>query len=60
MVVYKGLNNKKIYARPIELFCEKVEDSNGNLVSRFSLAKEEDYKDLLEESDKNLVENFEM
>lgn len=59
LVVYKGLNNKKIYARPIESFCQNVIDENGNSVPRFSLAKEEDYKDLLEESDKNLVENSE-
>jgi|GEM_PF-995946 len=28
-VVYKGLNNGKYYARPIESFCDIVEGENG-------------------------------
>ena len=40
-VVYKGLNNGKIYARPMESFVEIVKGANGDC-SRFELATDEE------------------
>lgn len=37
-VVYKGLNNGKIYARPIESFCDFVKAPDGKTTTRFSPA----------------------
>ena len=45
-VVYKGLNNGKFYARPIESFIEKV-DFNGKIVSRFYQANNDEVESLL-------------
>lgn len=49
-VVYKGLNNGKFYARPMESFTEIVEDSEGNKVARFTLAT-------LEETTEYMMDN---
>ncbi len=40
VVVYKGLNDGKFYARPLESFCQIVEYNNQQ-VERFSLLKEQ-------------------
>ena len=46
LVIYKGLNNGKYYARPIQSFTELVKDENGKQVLRFSLANKEDVENL--------------
>ena len=43
VVVYKGLNNGKFYARPIESFIEIVNDSEGKETQRFIFIKKEDW-----------------
>jgi len=56
-VIYKGLNNGKIYARPMESFVEIVKGANGDC-SRFQLATNEEVSKLLNNEDLKLVENM--
>ena len=37
-VIYKGLNNGKIYARPTTSFCDFVQTADGKTTTRFSPA----------------------
>ena len=46
-VVYKGLNNGKIYARPMDSFIEIVKNAEGKDTPRFSLATKEEVETLL-------------
>ena len=39
-VVYKGLNDGKFYARPLESFCQQI-DYQGVMVSRFTKVDDE-------------------
>ena len=55
-VVYKGLNNGKYYARPVESFIDIVKDEQGNEVSRFSPATEKEVEALLN-TDVNQIYN---
>lgn len=41
-VLYKGMQNGKIYARPLESFLDEVISSDGKTVKRFELIKERD------------------
>ena len=53
-VVYKGLNNGKFYARPIESFCETVTNENGASVPRFTLASLDEVTEFM--MDKEVVD----
>ncbi len=44
LVIYKGLQDGNLYARPYESFIEKVTDENGKEFPRFKLIKELDIK----------------
>jgi len=55
-VVYKGLNNGKFYARPVESFTEIVKDSEDNEVSRFSYIDKTHWKDIFDISTINELE----
>lgn len=57
-VVYKGLNNGKIYARPIESFVEIVKNSEDKDVSRFVLVSDEEALQILSTDDVKLVESM--
>ena len=46
LVVYKGLNDGGHFARPVESFLEMVENKEGVVVPRFSIATEEDIQNL--------------
>lgn len=48
-VVYKGLNNGKIYARPTNSFCDFVETPDGKTTTRFSLASQVEIEKLYSE-----------
>lgn len=41
-VLYKGMQNGKIYARPVESFLDEVQNAEGKTVKRFELVKEYD------------------
>jgi hypothetical protein len=56
-VTYKGLNNGKYYARPIESFCEII-DIDDQKVSRFSPATLDEAGDLLTDEIKSLIKAF--
>ncbi|MBR2390866.1 MAG: DUF1653 domain-containing protein [Clostridia bacterium] len=57
-VVYKGLNNGKIYARPMDSFVELVKNSEDKDVSRFALATDEEVSQILSTDDFKLVQNM--
>lgn len=38
-VLYKGLQNGKIYARPLDSFLDEVKNAEGKTVKRFSLVQ---------------------
>ena len=57
-VVYKGLNNGQIYARPIESFVEIVKNSEDKDVSRFVLVSDEEALQILSTDDVKLVESM--
>ena len=58
-VFYKGLNNGKIYARPLESFVDTIKDANGKDVQpRFRLATEEEVENLLTKRDFELIEKM--
>lgn len=46
LVIYKGLNDGGYFARPVESFLEMVENKEGVVVPRFSIATEEDIENL--------------
>ena len=46
LVVYKGLNDGGLYARPVESFLDIVEDKEGNKVPRFAPATETELEQL--------------
>jgi len=46
-VLYRGMQNGKIYARPIESFLDEVKNADGEIVERFKLIKEIKGLDLL-------------
>ena len=54
-VVYKGLNNGKIYARPIESFIEMVVGPNSDTQPRFSLASDEEVEKLLTKTEQDFI-----
>ena len=54
-VVYKGLNNGKIYARPIESFVEMVNGQNSDMQPRFSLASDEEVEKLLTKTEQDFI-----
>ena len=58
-VVYKGLNNGKIYARPLTSFEDMIKDANGEDVQpRFRLATDEEVENLLTKTDFKLIEKM--
>ena len=58
-VVYKGLNNGKIYARPLTSFEDTIKDANGEDVQpRFRLATDEEVENLLTKTDFKLIEKM--
>lgn len=57
-VVYKGLNNGKIYARPMGSFVEIVKNSEDKEVSRFELATGEEVAKLLNEKELKTIESM--
>ena len=57
-VVYKGLNNGKIYARPLESFVEIVKNAEGKEVSRFQLATAEEVEQILSKEDIEQIETM--
>ena len=56
LVIYKGLGNGKLYARPIESFCEMVTDSEGNSVPRLCLASESDTQMYIDEEEATTID----
>ena len=56
LVIYKGLGNGKLYARPIESFCEMVTDSEGNSVPRLCLASESDAQMYIDEEEATTID----
>ena len=50
LVIYKGLQDKKLHARPYESFVEKVKNSEGKMVPRFTLIEEINLEELSIES----------
>ncbi len=50
LVIYKGLNDGGFFARPYESFIEMVENKEGKLVPRFTLATKEELKELQEQN----------
>ena len=58
VVVYKGLNNGKIYARPLESFVDTIKDANGDVQPRFRLATDEEVEKLLYKREIKLVEKM--
>lgn len=53
-VVYKGLNNGKIYARPKNSFCDFVETKDGKTATRFSLASQSEIEKLYSEIEQEM------
>ena len=47
-VLYQGLQNGKIYARPLESFCDEVKNADGEIVQRFKLVQEMENLNLVE------------
>ena len=39
-VLYKGMQNGKIYARPLESFLDEIKNAEGEMVERFRLVEE--------------------
>ena len=52
-VLYLGMQNGKIYSRPIESFLDEAKNSDGAIVNRFVLEKEITNIDLV-----NFLEGF--
>lgn len=46
LVIYKGLNDGGLYARPVESFLDIVEDKEGSKVPRFAPATEAELEQL--------------
>lgn len=46
LVIYKGLNDGGLYARPVESFLDIVDDKQGNKVPRFVPATETELEQL--------------
>ncbi len=46
LVIYKGLNDGGLYARPVESFLDIVDDKQGNKVPRFAPATETELEQL--------------
>ena len=58
-VVYKGLNNGKFYARPLESFVDTIKDAKGeDIEPRFRLATDEEVEKLLTKRDSKLIERM--
>ncbi|MBO7218670.1 MAG: DUF1653 domain-containing protein [Clostridia bacterium] len=58
-VVYKGLNNGKFYARPIESFCDIVTNDSGDKVPRFTVASLDEVTEFIMDKDvANLLAAF--
>ena len=58
-VVYKGLNNGKIYARPMESFVDMIKGAKAeDIRPRFELATEEEVSNLLSKKDLKQVESM--
>ena len=57
-VIYKGLNNGKYYARPVESFKQVVKNEDGESVSRFSPATKEEEAQFLRLSEINDIYKF--
>ena len=58
-VVYKGLNNGKIYARPMESFVDMIKGAKGEDVRpRFELATDEEVAKLLNKRELKIVESM--
>ena len=55
-VVYKGLNNGKIYARPIDSFKQVVTNENGNQVPRFELASKKEVESMMTKEELGQIE----
>ena len=55
-VVYKGLNNGKIYARPIDSFLQLVTDDLGNKVPRFELATKKEVESMMTKEELGQIE----
>ena len=55
MVVYKGLNLRKYYVRPVSSFCQEVFCQSGKKVPRFSLVEDEEASSFLTENDLNMI-----
>ena len=53
-VVYKGLNNGKIYARPTTSFCDFVETEDGKTTTRFRLASQFEIEELYSEIEQEM------
>lgn len=58
-VVYKGLNNGKIYNRPIESFVEMIKGAKGeDIRPRFELATDEEVSKLLNKRELKVIESM--
>ena len=58
-VVYKGLNNGKIYARPIDSFVDMIKGAKGeDIRPRFELATDEEVSKLLNKRELKVVESM--
>lgn len=57
-VIYKGLNNGKIYVRALNSFNDIVENANGEQVPRFALDDTQETRKMLSEKDWKLIEQF--
>ena len=55
-VVYKGLNNGKIYARPIDSFKQIVTNDLGYEVPRFELATEKEVSSMMTKEELGQIE----
>ena len=55
-VVYKGLNNGKIYARPVDSFVQIVTNENGNQVPRFELASKKEVESMMTKEELGQIE----
>ena len=53
-VLYKGIQNGKIYARPLDSFLDEVKNADGEIVKRFSLVQKADI-DLIKLIDSELA-----
>lgn len=55
-VIYKGLNNGKVYARPIDSFVEIVKNEHGVEVPRFELATKKEVSSMMTKEDLGQIE----